>query len=112
MDEIGRTKEDNRPRFRWPKDDILTFYVLFLLRFLATMTYELPPSPAPPTPILVHPGYVYTGFGGIGAPKRPGQRDVDESTRGVIEAIEKTTLTTTGSFFHGNYGEGVRTLPW
>jgi len=61
---------------------------------------------------MIHPGFVYTGFGGIGAPKRPGQRDVDESTLGVIQAIEKTTLATTGSFFHGNYGEGVKTLPF
>lgn len=55
---------------------------------------------------------MYTGFGGIGAPKRPGQRDVDESTQGVLEAIDKTTMDTTGSFFHGNYGEGVKTMPW
>jgi hypothetical protein len=61
---------------------------------------------------VVHPGFVYTGFGGIGVPKRPGQRDVDESTLGVIHAIEKTTMATTGSFFHGNYGEGVKTLPF
>ena len=64
------------------------------------------------TNAAVHPGFVYTGFGGIGAPKRPGQRDVDESTLGVIHAIEKTTMATTGSFFHGNYGEGVKTLPF
>jgi tubulin alpha len=62
--------------------------------------------------LIVHPGWVYTGFGGIDAQRRPGQRDVDESTRGVIEAIEKTTLETTGSFYHGNYGEGVKPLPW
>lgn len=61
---------------------------------------------------VVHPGFVYTGFSGVGTPRRPGQRDVVESTRGVAEAIEKTTMETTGSFFHGNYGEGVKTLPW
>ena len=60
----------------------------------------------------MHPGWVYTGFAGIDAQRRPGQRDVVESTRGVIEAIEKTTLETTGSFYHGNYGEGVTSLPW
>ena len=60
----------------------------------------------------VHPGFVYTGIGGEGADRLPGQRDVDESTRGVVEAIEKTTMETTGSFLHGNYGEGVKMLPW
>lgn len=60
----------------------------------------------------VHPGFVYTGFAGEDADRQPGQRDVDESTRGVVEAIDKTTIETTGSFFHGNYGEGVKVMPW
>jgi len=61
---------------------------------------------------LVHPGFVYTGFGSKDALRRPGQREVDESVRGVLEAVDKTTMETTGSFFHGNYGEGVKTMPW
>ena len=60
----------------------------------------------------VHPGYVYTGFQGLKSTKKEGQRDVEESVRGVIEAIDATTLATTGSFFHGNYGEGIKPLPW
>jgi hypothetical protein len=63
-------------------------------------------------PRLVHPGFVHTGFGMENQPKREGQRDVGESSRGVIEAIDSTTLETTGTFYHGNYGEGVKTMPW
>jgi len=62
---------------------------------------------------LIHPGFVHTGFGtGPGQDKRPGQRDVDESVQGVLQAIDKVNMETTGSFWHGNYGDGVRELPW
>jgi len=61
---------------------------------------------------LIHPGFVYTGFVGIGADRIPGQRDVDESTRGVLEAVDQVTLATTGMFWHGNYGEGVQPISW
>ena len=61
---------------------------------------------------LVHPGYVYTGFGGEDDEKREGQRDVDESVRGVLEAVDQVTLENTGCFLHGNYGEGVKPLEW
>lgn len=63
---------------------------------------------------LVHPGYVHTGFGTGNAAqaKRPGQRDVDESTRGVLEAVDRVTVATTGRFWHGNYGEGPKELQW
>eukprot|EP00977_Amphora_coffeiformis_P022023 scaffold10259_cov155-Amphora_coffeaeformis.AAC.4 len=62
---------------------------------------------------LLHPGFVHTGFGsGPGQDKRPGQRDMDESARGVLQAIDKVTMETTGSFWHGNYGKGVTEFPW
>ena len=61
---------------------------------------------------LIHPGFVYTEFGGTNLPKRPGQYDVDVSVQGVIEAIDAITLQTTGSFLHGNYGQGIKSLPW
>jgi len=61
---------------------------------------------------LIHPGMVYTNFGGTGVERRPGQRDVDESVRGVLEAIDQVTMDTSGCFLHGNYGEGVRPLRW
>lgn len=67
---------------------------------------------------LVHPGFVLTGFDS-GAQhdkdptkRRQGQRDVDVSATGVLQAIEKITLENTGAFWHGNYGEGVKQLPW
>ena len=62
--------------------------------------------------LVVHPGFVYTGFAGKDTPRRPGQRDCSESVRGVLNAIDMTTMGTTGSFFHGNYGEGVKTMSW
>ena len=61
---------------------------------------------------IVHPGYVYTGFTGKGAARRVGQRDVDESVRGVLQAIDQVTLENTGCFLHGNYGEGVKPIDW
>jgi len=62
---------------------------------------------------LIHPGMVATGFGvGEGRERRPGQRDVDESVEGVLQAIEQVTLANTGCFLHGNYGEGVKSLNW
>jgi tubulin alpha len=62
---------------------------------------------------LVHPGYVHTGFGlGPGQAKRPGQRDVGESTAGVLQAMDATTMETTGTFWHANYGEGIKELSW
>jgi tubulin alpha len=62
---------------------------------------------------LVHPGYVHTGFGlGPGQAKRPGQRDVGESTTGVLQAMDATTMETTGTFWHANYGEGIKELSW
>jgi tubulin alpha len=68
---------------------------------------------------LIHPGYVLTGFDnakrGQAKPseeRNPGQRDVGPSATGVLQAIDKVTMETTGSFWHGNYGEGVKQLPW
>ena len=61
---------------------------------------------------LIHPGYVYTGFGGVDAERRPGQRDVDESVKGVLEAVDLVSLENSGSFWHGNYGEGVQPINW
>jgi tubulin alpha len=66
---------------------------------------------------LVHPGAVQTGFGNAEGKdwetKRfAGQRGVTESTKGVLDAMEKITLENTGAFLHGNYGEGVKELAW
>jgi hypothetical protein len=60
----------------------------------------------------VHPGYVHTGFGGINQERKEGQRGVDESTRGVVDAINAITMDNTGAFLHGNYGEGVQLMDW
>jgi NAD(P)-dependent dehydrogenase (short-subunit alcohol dehydrogenase family) len=62
---------------------------------------------------MIHPGFLFTDFGGNHqkAP-RPGQRSVQDGTTGVIEAIKALTIETTGSFFHGNYGEGVYEMKW
>jgi tubulin alpha len=64
---------------------------------------------------LVHPGMVETKF--ADASKLPEQfakmmRKVEPSTKGVIEAIESVNLENTGSFIHGNYGEGIKPCPW
>ena len=43
----------------------------------------------------------------------PGQRPVDECVHGVLQAIhENITVETSGQFWHGNYGEGVKPCDW
>ena len=48
----------------------------------------------------------------MNTPKQPGQRDVEESAQGVLEAIDSINMDNTGAFLHGNYGEGVQPLQW
>jgi tubulin alpha len=60
---------------------------------------------------LIHPGFVFTGFGNI-KERLEGQRNVDESTKGVLDAVDCIDLNNTGSFLHGNYGEGVKPMEW
>ena len=62
---------------------------------------------------MVHPGYVLTGFQGSEITElNPGQRMVEPSVKGVLEAMDVITMETTGSFLHGNYGEGVKSISW
>jgi len=62
---------------------------------------------------IVHPGFVLTGFqGDETAEKKLGQYDVEPATKGVLEAIERISMENTGTFLHGNYGEGVKPLSW
>ena len=62
---------------------------------------------------LVHPGYIFSGFGGEKeTTPRPGQRSVEEGAKGIIDAIDSLTMETTGSFIHGNYGEGIKPMMW
>jgi len=62
---------------------------------------------------MVHPGYVLTGFQGSAITElNPGQRMVEPSVKGVLEAMDAITMETTGSFLHGNYGEGVKSISW
>lgn len=65
---------------------------------------------------LIHPGLIATSFAGddnnIPEPMKKMQRSVEEGSKGVIEAIDGMTIENTGSFWHGNYGDGVKTCPW
>jgi hypothetical protein len=64
---------------------------------------------------MIHPGFVATGFGGTGdasLERREGQRDVDVSTKGILQAVDEVTLEKTGCFLHGGYGEGVSPINW
>jgi NAD(P)-dependent dehydrogenase (short-subunit alcohol dehydrogenase family) len=75
---------------------------------------------------MIHPGFVATGFGGTGGgsgdgssstgssslERREGQRGVDVSAKGVLQAIDEVTLEKTGCFLHGGYGEGVSPINW
>ena len=84
--------------------------VRFLICLMPWVMFRMPPLPL--LIYIVHPGYVFTGFNGMNTSKISGQREVDESARGVIEAIDSIGMHNTGSFLHGNYGEGVKPLPW
>lgn len=67
---------------------------------------------------MIHPGAVFTGFGMMDGKDRPeekrmpGQRDIEPSVKGVLEAIDAITLENTSAFLHGNYGEGVKPCDW
>ena len=60
---------------------------------------------------LIHPGFVFTTFGNINE-RMEGQRDVDVSVKGVLEAVDQIQMNNTGCFLHGNYGEGVKPMEW
>ena len=61
---------------------------------------------------LVHPGFVHTEFAPNQEPM-PGQRPVDVSVQGILEAIDNNvTVENSGLFWHGNYGEGVKRCDW
>lgn len=60
---------------------------------------------------MIHPGSVFTGFGNI-KERLNGQRDVDMSTKGVIDAVDYMNMKNTGCFLHGNYGQGVKPMDW
>ena len=39
-------------------------------------------------------------------------RPVEPGVAGVVQAIDALTMETTGSFIHGNYGNGLKPCPW
>lgn len=63
---------------------------------------------------LVHPGMLRTKFGGGEPPAKMLKyfRPVEGGARGVVQAVDALSMETTGGFVHGNYGEGLKPLPW
>ena len=64
---------------------------------------------------LIHPGMLQTNFGNLQeAPKSKQKhfRPVEPGCVGVVQAIDALTMQTTGSFIHGNYGNGLKPCPW
>jgi tubulin alpha len=62
---------------------------------------------------MIHPGFIFSNFGGGNqTTPLPGQRSVQVGAKGVIDAIDSLTLENTGSFLHGNYGEGIMPMKW
>lgn len=41
-----------------------------------------------------------------------GQRALDVSAKGVLDAVDQIYMNSTGCFLHGNYGEGVKPMEW
>ena len=58
---------------------------------------------------LMHPGQIETemitsqGWSG---------RSVEDGAKGLIEVLDAMKLAETGTYWHGNYGEGIRQLEW
>tara|TARA_B110000977_G_scaffold191789_1_gene264408 strand:- start:33367 stop:34110 length:744 start_codon:yes stop_codon:yes gene_type:complete len=63
---------------------------------------------------LVHPGMLRTGFGGGEPPEKMKKyfKPVEGGAQGVVHAMDALSMETTGSFMHGNYGEGIKPCPW
>mmetsp|Transcript_6721 Transcript_6721/g.22338 ORF Transcript_6721/g.22338 Transcript_6721/m.22338 type:complete len:248 (-) Transcript_6721:142-885(-) len=63
---------------------------------------------------LVHPGMLHTNFTPEDTPedfiKR--MRSVESGALGCLQAIDAVTLENSGSFVHGNYGDGLKPCPW
>ena len=84
-----------------------------------SMSHDLPKAlgkdkdtPAKVAVGLVHPGSVFTDFAPNEQPL-PGQRSVDVSVQGIIQAMDQhVTVESSGKFWHGNYGEGVKECQW
>ena len=55
-----------------------------------------------------------TNFGGGTPPPNMMKwfKPVEGGGRGVLMALDALTMETTGSFVHGNYGEGLKPCPW
>mmetsp|Transcript_39553 Transcript_39553/g.112174 ORF Transcript_39553/g.112174 Transcript_39553/m.112174 type:complete len:250 (-) Transcript_39553:170-919(-) len=66
--------------------------------------------------LLLHPGIVKTDFAGDHDKMPEGIRnsmhEVGPSVVGMLQAIDDVSIATTGSFIHGNYGEGTKPCPW
>ena len=41
-----------------------------------------------------------------------GGATVEDATKGLMEIIDNMKIEETGTFWHGNYGKGVKPLPW
>jgi NAD(P)-dependent dehydrogenase (short-subunit alcohol dehydrogenase family) len=63
---------------------------------------------------MVHPGMLRTNFGGGEPPAKMLKyfKPVEGGARGVVQAVDALSMDTTGGFVHGNYGEGLKPLPW
>lgn len=66
---------------------------------------------------LIHPGMVKTGFAKADESKIPAgmlkmMRELEPSVKGVVEAIDAMNMENTGTFVHGNYGEGLKPCLW
>lgn len=64
---------------------------------------------------VVHPGMLKTNF--LRGASPPGKmakmfKPVEGGAEGVVHALDALTMDTTGSFVHGNYGNGLKPCPW
>ena len=62
---------------------------------------------------LWHPGYIATDM--TASANSSGKRSVDDCIRGFLELVDKLNnagVAETGLFFHANYGEGRKPIPW
>mmetsp|Transcript_7596 Transcript_7596/g.19337 ORF Transcript_7596/g.19337 Transcript_7596/m.19337 type:complete len:248 (+) Transcript_7596:175-918(+) len=76
-----------------------------------TMSVELKPKGIAVG--MVHPGMLKTSFiDDVPAKMAKFFKPVQGGAAGVLSALDALCMDTTGSFTHGNYGEGLKPCPW
>jgi NAD(P)-dependent dehydrogenase (short-subunit alcohol dehydrogenase family) len=59
---------------------------------------------------LWHPGYIDTDM--TSRFQSAGKRSTDDCAAGILQLLDAMDMSSTGTFWHANYGEGVKPIAW